>query len=150
MQEIHGTLCAIWESRPSTGVSSQTCRKRHLRTEHAFPSACTDSGSGGDGERPIVSLGNQTGEGWFLTGEMLELIHERRRRTSSAPSRSAACRTTSSAKASSKRLRAQLSEGEYHRRRLRSGGQRGQPAEPYQTDAFYCTEEFEGRRRGEK
>ena len=22
-----------------------------------------------------VSLGNQTGEGWFLTGEMLELIH---------------------------------------------------------------------------
>ena len=25
--------------------------------------------------RPIVSEGNQTGEGWFLTGEMLELIH---------------------------------------------------------------------------
>ena len=25
--------------------------------------------------RPIVSNGNQTGEGWFLTGEMLELIH---------------------------------------------------------------------------
>ena len=24
---------------------------------------------------PIVSMGNQTGEGWFLTGEMLELIH---------------------------------------------------------------------------
>ena len=24
---------------------------------------------------PIVSAGNQTGEGWFLTGEMLELIH---------------------------------------------------------------------------
>ena len=24
---------------------------------------------------PIVSCGNQTGEGWFLTGEMLELIH---------------------------------------------------------------------------
>jgi predicted nucleotide-binding protein (sugar kinase/HSP70/actin superfamily) len=24
---------------------------------------------------PIVSLGNQTGEGWFLTGEMVELIH---------------------------------------------------------------------------
>ncbi len=24
---------------------------------------------------PIVSLGNQTGEGWFLTGEMLELLH---------------------------------------------------------------------------
>ena len=24
---------------------------------------------------PIVSAGNQTGEGWFLTGEMMELIH---------------------------------------------------------------------------
>lgn len=24
---------------------------------------------------PIVSMGNQTGEGWFLTGEMLELLH---------------------------------------------------------------------------
>ena len=28
-----------------------------------------------DYARPIVSNGNQTGEGWFLTGEMLELIH---------------------------------------------------------------------------
>ncbi len=26
--------------------------------------------------KPIVSLGNQTGEGWFLTGEMVELIKE--------------------------------------------------------------------------
>ncbi len=25
--------------------------------------------------QPVVSIGNQTGEGWFLTGEMLELIH---------------------------------------------------------------------------
>lgn len=25
--------------------------------------------------KPFVSLGNQTGEGWFLTGEMMELIH---------------------------------------------------------------------------
>jgi len=24
---------------------------------------------------PVVSCGNQTGEGWFLTGEMVELIH---------------------------------------------------------------------------
>ena len=28
--------------------------------------------------KDIVSLGNQTGEGWFLTGEMLELIHSGR------------------------------------------------------------------------
>ncbi|MCR5477357.1 MAG: 2-hydroxyacyl-CoA dehydratase [Lachnospiraceae bacterium] len=26
---------------------------------------------------PIVSIGNQTGEGWFLTGEMVELIHDK-------------------------------------------------------------------------
>ena len=25
--------------------------------------------------KDLVSLGNQTGEGWFLTGEMMELIH---------------------------------------------------------------------------
>ena len=30
----------------------------------------------GEMARDIVSLGNQTGEGWFLTGEMLELIEE--------------------------------------------------------------------------
>jgi predicted nucleotide-binding protein (sugar kinase/HSP70/actin superfamily) len=29
-----------------------------------------------DRAKDIVSLGNQTGEGWFLTGEMLELIHD--------------------------------------------------------------------------
>jgi len=28
-----------------------------------------------DYAKPIVSIGNQTGEGWFLTGEMMELIH---------------------------------------------------------------------------
>lgn len=28
-----------------------------------------------DFAEPVVSIGNQTGEGWFLTGEMLELIH---------------------------------------------------------------------------
>lgn len=26
--------------------------------------------------KPIVNIGNQTGEGWFLTGEMVELIHD--------------------------------------------------------------------------
>ncbi len=29
----------------------------------------------GEYSKPFVSLGNQTGEGWFLTGEMIELIH---------------------------------------------------------------------------
>ena len=38
----------------------------------APPSKITDLAEYAKG---IVSLGNQTGEGWFLTGEMLELIH---------------------------------------------------------------------------
>ncbi len=29
-----------------------------------------------DFAKPYISLGNQTGEGWFLTAEMIELIHE--------------------------------------------------------------------------
>ncbi|MBR1771613.1 MAG: 2-hydroxyacyl-CoA dehydratase [Lachnospiraceae bacterium] len=29
-----------------------------------------------DFAEPIVNIGNQTGEGWFLTGEMVELIHD--------------------------------------------------------------------------
>ena len=29
----------------------------------------------GEHTKPILSIGNQSGEGWFLTGEMLELIH---------------------------------------------------------------------------
>lgn len=41
----------------------------------------------------IVSIGNQTGEGWFLTGEMLELIHGALQ-ILSAHSHLPACRTT--------------------------------------------------------
>ena len=26
--------------------------------------------------KDVLSIGNQTGEGWFLTGEMIELIHQ--------------------------------------------------------------------------
>ncbi len=41
---------------------------------------------------PIVSIGNQTGEGWFLTGEMVELIKSGTNNIV-APSPSAVCRT---------------------------------------------------------
>ncbi|MBQ3102743.1 MAG: 2-hydroxyglutaryl-CoA dehydratase, partial [Oscillospiraceae bacterium] len=27
--------------------------------------------------KPFLSIGNQSGEGWFLTGEMIELLHEK-------------------------------------------------------------------------
>ncbi|MBR6340432.1 MAG: 2-hydroxyacyl-CoA dehydratase [Treponema sp.] len=49
--------------------------KRLLRKSRRFtaPSSIYDLMKGVD---DIVQLGNQTGEGWFLTAEMVELIHE--------------------------------------------------------------------------
>ena len=43
------------------------------KSHHFTPSAQIESLA--KMAEPIVSIGNQTGEGWFLTGEMLELIH---------------------------------------------------------------------------
>lgn len=60
----------------------------------------------------IVSCGNQTGEGWFLTGEMLELIAQEQP-TSSVRSHLPACQTISSVKVSLRKfvtnIRAQIS-----------------------------------------
>ncbi len=51
----------------------KTARKELKRSKRFTPPAyIKDLANYAD---PIVSLGNQTGEGWFLTGEMLELIH---------------------------------------------------------------------------
>lgn len=51
----------------------QTLRKE-LAKSHRFepPAYIKDLASYA---KPFVSIGNQTGEGWFLTGEMVELIH---------------------------------------------------------------------------
>ena len=48
-------------------------RKEFERSRRFDPPARIDALA--DYASPIVSQGNQTGEGWFLTGEMLELIH---------------------------------------------------------------------------
>ena len=51
----------------------RTCRRELERSTHFLPPArIQDLASMA---KHYVSLGNQTGEGWFLTGEMLELIH---------------------------------------------------------------------------
>ncbi len=43
------------------------------QSKHFYPpSSIYDTAKNAE---PIVSTGNQTGEGWFLTGEMVELIH---------------------------------------------------------------------------
>ncbi len=50
-----------------------TARKEFEKSRHFTPPAKIEALAGY--ASPIVSQGNQTGEGWFLTGEMLELIH---------------------------------------------------------------------------
>ncbi len=51
-----------------------TARKELIRSKHfGPPSPIAETAKMAKG---YLSLGNQTGEGWFLTGEMLELIHE--------------------------------------------------------------------------
>ncbi len=51
----------------------KTARKELLKSKH-FDAPSTIDRLASMAE-PFVSTGNQTGEGWFLTGEMLELIH---------------------------------------------------------------------------
>ena len=50
-----------------------TARAEFEKSQHFDPPAHIQDL--GKMAKDIVSLGNQTGEGWFLTGEMLELIH---------------------------------------------------------------------------
>ncbi len=50
-----------------------TARKEFEKSKHFDPPARIEKLA--DYAKDFVSLGNQTGEGWFLTGEMLELIH---------------------------------------------------------------------------
>ena len=51
----------------------KTARKELEKSEHFTPPSRIWELA--DMAKNYVSLGNQTGEGWFLTGEMLELIH---------------------------------------------------------------------------
>jgi len=51
----------------------KVARKELAASEHFTPPSRIRELA--DMARDFVSLGNQTGEGWFLTGEMLELIH---------------------------------------------------------------------------
>ena len=50
------------------------CTKEYSASKHFTPQ--TPIGEIAELAKPIVSIGNQTGEGWFLTGEMIELIHD--------------------------------------------------------------------------
>ncbi len=60
---------AIWGIDRIRGAANDAFRKsRHFTPSTNIAELAKMAG-------PIVSEGNQTGEGWFLTGEMLELIH---------------------------------------------------------------------------
>ena len=52
----------------------KTARKELEKSRHFVPQAKIEELA--RYAEPIVSIGNQTGEGWFLTGEMIELIHQ--------------------------------------------------------------------------
>ena len=60
----------IWAVEKIRGAATDALKKSKNFTP---PSSIYDLVSYAE---PIVSIGNQTGEGWFLTGEMVELIHE--------------------------------------------------------------------------
>ena len=51
----------------------KAAREEFMKSKRFAPPAYINETA--DLAKPIVSLGNQTGEGWFLTGEMVELIH---------------------------------------------------------------------------
>ena len=59
----------IWAIQKFRG----TATKEFIKSKHFDPPA--DIYETARNAEKIVSIGNQTGEGWFLTGEMLELIH---------------------------------------------------------------------------
>ena len=51
----------------------QPAAEAFAKSKHFIPPADIEETARNASE--IVSIGNQTGEGWFLTGEMLELLH---------------------------------------------------------------------------
>ena len=57
----------------AVNVLRKAANDEFIRSTHFTPSAKIDELA--HYASPIVSVGNQTGEGWFLTGEMMELIH---------------------------------------------------------------------------
>lgn len=52
----------------------KTAKKALIKSEHFTPTS--DIWEMSKMAEEVVSIGNQTGEGWFLTGEMLHLIHD--------------------------------------------------------------------------
>ncbi len=59
----------IWAIEKLRGVAAKELKKSRHFTPPAHIRDLVEYA------KPIVSIGNQTGEGWFLTGEMVELIH---------------------------------------------------------------------------
>ena len=55
------------------GVLRSAANEEFKKSKHFVP--CSDIRDLAEMASPIVSMGNQTGEGWFLTAEMMELIH---------------------------------------------------------------------------
>ena len=83
---------------------------------------------------PFLSIGNQTGEGWFLTGEMAELLEDGA--DGIVCVQPFACLPNHIVgKGVDPAHQREVSRREHRRDRLRPGRQRSQPAQPHQTDA---------------
>ena len=65
--KVNNMIIAFYEFMRKEAVSALKKSKRFEPPVHIAKLA--------EYAEPIVSVGNQTGEGWFLTGEMIELIH---------------------------------------------------------------------------
>ena len=76
-RRLAGSLRSLLVSRAAIALMElfRRSQKRSLSRSSRFhaPSTISELARGVDG---IVQLGNVTGEGWFLTAEMVELIHE--------------------------------------------------------------------------
>ncbi len=66
---------ATWTSLGIKGIDwlRKAASDEFRKSEHFTPPVAIETIA--EYASPIVSVGNQTGEGWFLTGEMMELIH---------------------------------------------------------------------------
>ena len=70
---LRGKIIGKWGIRLVHALRSSAVKEFSKSAHFVPPSSIYETA---ENAKDIVSIGNQTGEGWFLTGEMLELISE--------------------------------------------------------------------------
>ena len=117
--------CRAWPSCAWSSSASRRNGRSPARRASTRRCPISELARGVDG---IVQLGNVTGEGWFLTAEMVELIHDGV--NAIACIQPFACLPNHvTGKGMIRELRRRHPEATDRRHRLRPGGQRGEPAQ---------------------